>query len=407
MSIITIYDKSSTNFTNLGLGTLLPFQCNITEELNGMYELELIHNYDSLKKYNLLENERIILANTPNGRQPFRIYRVVHTMESITVNARHIFYDLLDNYITNLSISGSANEVLKSIINRFVYSTNFKFETNIKKSGSIILDKESPISAFLNADNDKPKFIQSFGGEILRDNFNIKILENIGEDKGYTIRYGKNLLGLTVDEDYSNVVTRVYAYGKDNINVVVDSENINNYLYPKIVSQDFGDIGDTSTLRTRARDFLKTSDKPTVNIDVNFVLLSKTEEYKEFQFLEDIKLGDILTIYNQKMNFSKKAKVISYVYDAISDSYINVVLGDFLNILTDSISSNNNSLKVVSGTSNNALANSDIALQKVNQLEANKQSVIDEALLTKDKSIVGAINEILNKIKKLENNWGN
>lgn len=400
MSIITIYDKSSTNFTNLGLGTLLPFQCNITEELNGMYELELIHNYDSLKKYNLLENERIILANTPNGRQPFRIYRVVPTMESITVNARHIFYDLLDNYITNLSISGSANEVLKSIINRFVYSTNFKFETNIKKSGSIILDKESPISAFLNADNDKPKFIQSFGGEILRDNFNIKILENIGEDKGYTIRYGKNLLGLTVDEDYSNVVTRVYAYGKDNINVVVDSENINNYLYPKIVSQDFGDIGDTSTLLTRARDFLKTSDKPTVNIDVNFVLLSKTEEYKEFQFLEDIKLGDILTIYNQKMNFSKKAKVISYVYDAISDSYINVVLGDFLNILTDSIISNNNSLKVVSGTSNNALANSDIALQKVNQLEANKQSVIDETLLTKDKSIVGAINEIFNKIKK-------
>ena len=373
MSIITIYDKSSTNFTNLGLGTLLPFQCNITEELNGMYELELIHNYDSLKKYNLLENERIILANTPNGRQPFRIYRVVPTMESITVNARHIFYDLLDNYITNLSISGSANEVLQSITNRFAYSTNFKFETNIKKSGSIILDKESPISAFLNADNDKPKFIQSFGGEISRDNFNIKILENIGEDKGYTIRYGKNLLGLTVDEDYSNVVTRVYAYGKDNINVVVDSENINNYLYPKIVSQDFGDIGDTSTLLTRARDFLKTSDKPTVNIDVNFVLLSKTEEYKEFQFLEDIKLGDILTIYNQKMNFSKKAKVISYVYDAISDSYINVVLGDFLNILTDSISSNNNSLKVVSGTSNNALANSDIALQKVNQLEANKQ----------------------------------
>ncbi|MFR4987501.1 MAG: phage tail spike protein [Lachnospirales bacterium] len=400
MSIITIYDKSSTNFTNLGLGTLLPFQCNITEELNGMYELELIHNYDSLKKYNLLENERIILANTPNGRQPFRIYRVVPTMESITVNARHIFYDLLDNYITSLSISGSANEVLKSIINRFVYSTNFKFETNIKKSGSIILDKESPISAFLNADNDKSKFIQSFGGEILRDNFNIKILENIGEDKGYTIRYGKNLLGLTVDEDYSNVVTRVYAYGKDNINVVVDSENINNYLYPKIVSQDFGDIGDTSTLLTRARDFLKTSDKPTVNIDVNFVLLSKTEEYKEFQFLEDIKLGDILTIYNQKMNFSKKAKVISYVYDAISDSYINVVLGDFLNILTDSIISNNNSLKVVSGTSNNALANSDIALQKVNQLEANKQSVIDETLLTKDKSIVGAINEIFNKIKK-------
>ena len=406
MSIVTIYSKETTKFDNLGLGVLLPLECTITEELNGLYELQLIHPYDSLKKYNLLEKERIILANTPNNRQPFRIYRVVSTLDNITVYARHIFYDLLDNFIIGFTSSGTADNVLKDIVNRFSYSTNFKFETNITSSGRVTIEKESPVSALLNSDEEKTKFIQSFGGELLRDKFKVKILENIGLDKGYTIRYGKNLLGLTIDEDYSNVYTKIYAYGKDGISVVVNSDNIDNYLYPKITTQDFSDIDNTSSLTQKAKEFLKTVDKPIINIDVNFILLSKTEEYKQFQFLEDIKLGDILTIYNQKMNFSKKAKVISYTYDAISDSYISVILGDFLNILTDSISNNNNGLKNISNVSSNALNNSDVALQKTSQLELNKQNITDETLLTKDKSITGAINELLEKITKLESKGG-
>ena len=406
MSIVTIYNKETTNFDNLGLGVLLPLECIITEELNGLYELQLVHPYDSLKKYNLLGKERIILANTPNERQPFRIYRVVPTLDNITVYARHIFYDLLDNFIIGFTSSGTADNVLKDIVNRFSYSTNFKFETNITSSGRVTIEKENPVSALLNSDEEKTKFIQSFGGELLRDKFNVKILENIGLDKGYTIRYGKNLLGLTIDEDYSNVYTKIYAYGKDGISVVVNSDNIDNYLYPKITTQDFSDIDNTSTLTQKAKEFLKTVDKPIINIDVNFILLSKTEEYKQFQFLEDIKLGDILTIYNQKMNFSKKAKVISYTYDAISDSYISVILGDFLNILTDSISNNNNGLKNISNVSSNALNNSDVALQKTSQLELNKQNITDETLLTKDKSITGAINELLEKITKLESKGG-
>ena len=406
MSIVTIYSKETTNFDSLGLGVLLPLECTITEELNGLYELQLIHPYDSLKKYNLLEKERIILANTPNERQPFRIYRVVPTLDNITVYARHIFYDLLDNFIIGFTSSGTADNVLNDMVNRFSYSTNFKFETNITSSGRVTIEKESPVSALLNSDEEKTKFIQSFGGELLRDKFNVKILENIGLDKGYTIRYGKNLLGLTIDEDYSNVYTKIYAYGKDGISVVVNSDNIDNYLYPKITTQDFSDIDNTSSLTQKAKEFLKTVDKPIINIDVNFILLSKTEEYKQFQFLEDIKLGDILTIYNQKMNFSKKAKVISYTYDAISDSYISVILGDFLNILTDSISNNNNGLKNISNVSSNALNNSDVALQKTSQLELNKQNITDETLLTKDKSITGAINELLEKITKLESKGG-
>lgn len=402
MNLITIYEKDTINFDNLGLGVLLPTECIVNEELNGMYTLQLTHAYDNLEKYKLLENERIIVANTPNGRQAFRIYRTNPTLDDITVYANHIFYDLIDNYISNISTSGTANNVLNTIKNNFSYATNFIFETNLNKSGSIIIEKENPISALLGNDAEKPKFIQSFGGEILRDNFNINILENLGIDKGFTIRYGKNLIGLNVDEDYSNVATRLYAYGKDGISTVVDSENLDNYLHPKIKTQEFSDAEDITTLKEKAKNFLKTVDTPTINIKINFVLLSQTKEYEQFQFLEDIKLGDIVTIYNQKMNFSKKAKVISYAYNPINGTYNEIILGDFLNILTDSISDNNTAVKTVYTTSNNAYNNADLALNKTIVLDEKKQAKEDNSLNTKSKNIVGAINEILAQIKTLQ-----
>ncbi|MDE6357709.1 MAG: hypothetical protein K2L15_03860, partial [Eubacteriales bacterium] len=103
-------------------------------------------------------------------------------------------------------------------------------------------------------------------------------------------------------------------------------------------------------------------------------------------FLEDVKLGDILTIYNKNLNFSKKAKFISYRYNAITNDYEKIVLGDFLNNLTDNFKKNDNKIN--------------FAFNKTNQLAIEKQSVIDKNLLTENKTIVGAINELLEKIKE-------
>ena len=42
------------------------------------------------------------------------------------------------------------------------------------------------------------------------DNWNIRFLTKLGNDNGETIRYGKNLQGIEVFEDWSNVVTKLY-----------------------------------------------------------------------------------------------------------------------------------------------------------------------------------------------------
>lgn len=368
MSSIIVYDKNTTVFNSLGLTTLIPTSCTIKEELNGVYELELTHPYDELKKFEYLEKENIIFANTPNGRQPFRIYRVVPTLEDISINARHIFYDLLDNFIIGVKARGGASEVLNELVNGFVLPTRFTFRTDIVSSSRLVIaENENPISALLNNEQKKPKFIQQYGGELLRDNFNVSILTKIGEDKGFTIRYGKNLIGLSVDEDYSEVITRVYAYNAKGQYIIVDSENIGAYYQPKIGTVTY----EEGALEEQAKEYLKTVDKPKVNISIDFVLLSRTKEYENFRFLEDVKLGDTVTIYNEKMNFNKKSRVISYTYNPLADNYNGIELGDFLNVLTDNISNNNSRIRSVASESSTALSNSNKGLEEITNIKDN------------------------------------
>ena len=70
--MITIHEKTAQTFDTIGLGTLVPGSCIVTEELNGAYELEMKHPYDDGGKWKRIERGRIIYASTPRGMQPFR-----------------------------------------------------------------------------------------------------------------------------------------------------------------------------------------------------------------------------------------------------------------------------------------------------------------------------------------------
>ena len=340
--MITIHSSTATNFTSLGLGTLVPSLCIVTEELNGLYELEMEHPYDQWGKWEKIEKNCIIYASTPNGKQPFRIYRVKPTMDNITVNAKHIFYDLLDNYINSLSIvNKTASVALNSMVSSFAYSTGFAFLTDITKSGSITLERVNPITALLRDEEDKDGFIRVFGGEILRDNFNVSVLQSIGSDRGVQIRYSKNLIGLEIDEDISEVATRVYPVGKDGLTLpesYIDSTHISDYPHPKIYPYENTECTTAAELRTAVQGlFTNGLDLPKLNITVDFQLLGKTEEYKNFAVLEQVALGDTISVIHSKLNFRKKAKVISYKWDCLLEKYNTVELGDFVADITRSI----------------------------------------------------------------------
>ncbi len=339
--VVTIHEKYSTVFDTLGLGALLPSLCVVKEELNGMYELEMEHPYDADGKWKRIEKEGIILASTPRGRQPFRIYHVKPDMDGIRVNARHIFYDLLNNLCINVNVTGTTQTVLNAIKAGFAYSVPFAFSTDMPGTGTAKASKQNPIAVLLNTDEDATSFIKAFGGEILRNGFNVSMKTSIGMDRGVAIRYGKNLIGLEISEDISSVATRILPIGKDGLQGgYVDSQYINNYVYPKIYVLEDGQLTTQSELQQAALNLLSSGvDLPKVNIKADFQELSKTEEYKDYAILEEVQLGDVVTVSNVNMGFHKKAKVISYEWDCLLERYNKVELGDFVADLTTSVTS--------------------------------------------------------------------
>ena len=126
--MITIHESNTTTFNNLGLGALSPSFCIVTEELNGIFEIELEHPYDQYGKWKYIENGRILYASTPRGKQPFRIYRVNPSLAGIKVNAHHVFYDLLDNFIVDLDANGPASGILDTFRNQFSFPMPFAFQ---------------------------------------------------------------------------------------------------------------------------------------------------------------------------------------------------------------------------------------------------------------------------------------
>lgn len=309
-----IYDKNSRDFNTAGLGTLIPSSCVVSEELNGSYELEMEHPYDQWDKWKRIDTNNIIVVDTPIGRQPFRIYAITPTMEGISVNARHIFYDLLDNLCSSIDINSTAVNVLNTIVNSMKLNMPFTFSTDITKIGSIVMENENPVTALLSDDDDRPGFVKVFGGEILRDGLNVNISKSIGADRGVTIAYGKNLVGLEVEEDISDVATRVYPIGEDELQLsggYIDSQYINEYPYPKIKILEVSGATTQEELRAAVTAFFEEGgDTPKVNIKVEFQELSQTEEYKNYAKLQAVFLGDIVTIYNPKMNFSKRQRLL-------------------------------------------------------------------------------------------------
>lgn len=365
--IVIIFEQDEQNFDTIGLGMLVPNSGEVYEEFNGDFTLTFQHPYDASGKWKRIEMGRIVLAETPRGKQPFRIYYHKPTMDGIEVQARHIFYDLMDNICESVEFSGSAQGAMDAIQNSLSIPMPFTFYTDILcDTGSIGCTMDNPVSLLLkeewdNNEGETKSFFYFYGGELKRDFFNVSMLESLGSDRGVFIAYRKNLVGLEVTEDISDVATRIYPIGKDGLALegqYIDSPYIGNYAYPKIKVIEDTNAETQSDLQKIAEDyFANGGDVPKVNIKVDFTDLSQTEEYKQYSNLAKVFLGDIVTVFNQKMGFSKKAKAISYKFDPILKRYKGMELGDFSPTVTNPITKGANAGEVANtayGKSNNA-----------------------------------------------------
>ncbi|MCH1962957.1 phage tail protein [Clostridium perfringens] len=414
---ITIYDSKEIKFVSNGLAILEDcYRCEVEEVMNGLYNLELEYPTDDNKSKYLVK-DNIIKVSTPNGEQPFRIYRVLENLDTTIVYAKHIFFDLVANFLMDCRHKfATCQQALEDILSSTLYKHNFTCSSNIIERSNAYYIRKNPIEAILTEEN---SIISMYNAEILRDKFKIIANDSIGKDNHVIIEYKKNLLGLEKDDDNSEVITRVIPTGLSSKDVsimideiYVDSPLINDYINPIVKEYHFSDLKEDTEkgitinevkrqLKIKAEELFSKDhiDLPKTNYRINFLDLSSTEEYKDFKALEKVKLGDIVTVRHKEMNIDIKRKVVKYRWDCINKEYIEIELGDLKQTLSKDISNINSKVDSMAENNKNATELANKAIDRVSNLEEvnfrDLKQTLDEVekLTTTNKAAV----EFLNK----------
>ena len=349
--IPTLYDKTGNN----KIGDLNDcIECLVEEERNGVFELTMIYPANDTF-INSLERENIIVADANDylKAQKFRIYNTRKLMANqIEVCARHISFDLRHDYVESVSITNQSCEyALNTIFRNSNFSSHFKGHSDIINAQDYKISAASCLEAIAGT---RGSILDTYGtgAEILRDNTDIHVLNRRGRDNDVTIEYRKNLTGLEVEEDITDLVTRIMPYANytdedgEEIEVkgeFVDSPLLNNYAHPYIkyidYSEEFEDdeIPTASKLVSLAKkEYINNKvDIPKCNYKIEFIPLSKCAGYEG---LEDrINLCDVVTVRDTRYNIDTQAKVIKVVFDVLRNRYDSMELGEPRTTLGDII----------------------------------------------------------------------
>ena len=384
--MIKLYSKNESFIGNLENC----IECVVEEERNGLFELILTYPVIG-DLYLSLEKENIIIAdaNDTLKAQKFRIYNVRKYMKNqVTIYARHISFDLMHDVIENeISFTNQSCEyALNEIFRNSISSKHYKGFSNIVNAQKFKVSKINCLSAIAGA---KGSIIDTFGtgAEILRDNTNIHVLNKRGHDNGVSIEYRKNLIGLEVEEDTTDLVTRIIPYATQkvgeeekviNYNGYVDAPNINAFSKPYSAWIDYSDKfeQDEEVTQEKLKIYAEreyTVNKrhiPKCNYKIEFIPLSKVVGYKELE--DKISLCDTVTIKDTRYGIDTQAKVIKTVYNVLLGRYDSMELGEPKTTLGDVITNNGGSNN--SGSNNGGTGGSDS--EKVEIDDSNFPNII-------------------------------
>ena len=211
-----LYKPTATDFSNNGIGVLSDAVfCEVTEERNGIFELVLDYPINGLHFSEI--KQRSIITAKPNptaDAQPFRVYRVTKPLAgTVTVFAQHISYDLSGIAVTPFS-AGSAAAALQALKNNSVGENSFEFWTDKSTVAEMAVKTPASVRAMLGGV--EGSVLDTYGGEYEWDGYMVKLYNKRGQNRGVSIRYGKNLIDLTQEENCAGVYTAVMPFWANN-----------------------------------------------------------------------------------------------------------------------------------------------------------------------------------------------
>ena len=341
--MIRLFSSDDKTFTTNGDIVIKPLKAKVHKEDNGSFYLDLETSLDYVDD---LTANRIVVANTPQGSQAFRITNVEQTRKKISAKCHHVFYDsnnylIADSYV----VDKNCNDALDHLNNATDNTSPFTTLSDVTRINSFRCVRKSLYEAIQTV-------LERWGGHLVRDNYTIAIRNAIGKDNGVVVRYAKNLKEINCEYNWDNVVTKLMPVGKDGL--LLDEKYVYSNIqydipYTKCVSfeqnrieeDDYkdadGNLNEASynnalmnDLRTQAQDYVNSNCKPSVNYKLKANLEKITD------------VGDTIVVKDERLGLDITTNVIAYDYDCILERYTELEFGNFkqkLSNLVDSITS--------------------------------------------------------------------
>lgn len=374
--MIKVFKQTDTNFSSNGDIVVNPIKAKIHKEDNGDFYLELETNLDYV---DYLVEGNIIVADTPQGDQAFRVGNVEKTRFKIKTRCYHVFYDsknylIADSYV----VEKNCNDALSHLNAATDNSSPFLTYSDVQTIKSFRCVRKSLYEAITTV-------LERWGGHLVRDYFNIQIMGSIGQDNGVTVRYAKNLKDITCEENWDDVVTKLMPVGKDGIllpELYIYSNTQYQLPYTKTVSfsqdieeEDYESEAEYQSaliadLRAQAQTYIAENSLP----KINYTLKANLEKITD--------IGDTIEVIDERLNLDLITHLISYDYDCILKKYTELEFGNFQQKLSNLVSSINSATgqQIADGvTTIQVILNAELqaATEKILQTFSNSYVVYD------------------------------
>ena len=341
-----LYSSTETEFTSNGLGVLNDtVSAVVLEERNGAYELTMEYPADGIH-FSDISARCIILAkpNPTDSPQPFRIYRITKPIGGIvTIYAQHISYDLSGVAVSPFSANTLAEAISAMQSHALPSDQPFTLTTDMDKGTGLSITTPASFRAMMGGQENS--LVDIYGGEYSYDKYSITLNANRGEDRGFTLRYGKNLTSFEQDENCAAVYSHIYPYWTDGTTTI----EVNNGKYGKLVPTTGIELPYTKILpkdlssyfenKPTAADLLITAKTyaskaqlgvPKVSLTVSFAQLEENG-------INRVDLCDTVTVVFPKMGVDAKAKVVTAEYDVLLERYTTLEIGSSAQGIADTI----------------------------------------------------------------------
>ncbi|RAV03038.1 phage tail protein [Paenibacillus sp. YN15] len=291
-------------------------------KLNDDIRYDLITEGGEIRFPNTVERgQRFIIRSVKEVREGPKVYKVVE--------AHHVAFGLA-RYFYDGYIDFAAAKTLAEMLTLLGADTPYSFAIQGDFSAQDIYEWGEKGKFELLSD-----LAKLYGAEIAYDNYEITLTTRKGANRGATVRYKRDLKGITRTSHDLERVTRLFGYGKNGLTIEGYAGHTTKYIdseyydpaNPFEASVTFTEIEDKSKLLMEMQKHLAKYQLPNIAYDIDFVQLEKVDSAFEPQKI--VEAGDTVTVYDSLLGYAFDARVRVFERYPFAPKSGRVVLANF------------------------------------------------------------------------------